>query len=285
MLKENGLLSLAIPDKRYCFDHFRTVTSVGDVIDDYLYKKKIHSAGSVADYYLNVVSMNNNISWNKYSIGDYKFVHSVQKAINGIKAVQNNQYLDIHEYKFTPVSFKLLIIDLNCLGYIDFNISKFHYTIEHEFFVTLTKSKDKSIISLEERINMLKEIELENSYNEVKSKRIAGQILTNINDNINFNIDVCKIEENGIIFIRGWAFILNVDSKLCNIYIRFLDNNTKELCFYNTINTVREDVANAYNDNIYINSGFIAYIEDKNISLESINIVIKYNNIYNIKNI
>lgn len=33
LLDENGLYCLVIPDKRYCFDHFRNVSSVGSMID------------------------------------------------------------------------------------------------------------------------------------------------------------------------------------------------------------------------------------------------------------
>src|SRR5512133_1118151 len=33
LLKKAGVLSLAVPDKRYCFDHFRPITGNGRVID------------------------------------------------------------------------------------------------------------------------------------------------------------------------------------------------------------------------------------------------------------
>src|SRR4029077_17569268 len=33
LLKKEGVLSLAVPDKRYCFDHFRPLSSIGRVID------------------------------------------------------------------------------------------------------------------------------------------------------------------------------------------------------------------------------------------------------------
>src|SRR6266566_3060251 len=33
LLKKGGVLSLVVPDKRYCFDRFRPLTDVGRVID------------------------------------------------------------------------------------------------------------------------------------------------------------------------------------------------------------------------------------------------------------
>lgn len=36
ILKDDGVVSLAIPDKRFCFDHFRPITGVSKVIDHHL---------------------------------------------------------------------------------------------------------------------------------------------------------------------------------------------------------------------------------------------------------
>ena len=40
LLKEKGVLLLAIPDKRFCFDLVKPLTSPGLLIDSYLNKKK-----------------------------------------------------------------------------------------------------------------------------------------------------------------------------------------------------------------------------------------------------
>ncbi len=56
ILKDDGVISLAIPDKRYCFDHFRPITGISKIIDSYFQKSNTHTPGTVAEYYLNVVS-------------------------------------------------------------------------------------------------------------------------------------------------------------------------------------------------------------------------------------
>ena len=48
LLKENGVLSLAIPDQRYCFDYFRPLTGIGHVIDAAQNPRKRRSPGSAA---------------------------------------------------------------------------------------------------------------------------------------------------------------------------------------------------------------------------------------------
>jgi 2-polyprenyl-3-methyl-5-hydroxy-6-metoxy-1,4-benzoquinol methylase len=63
LLKKEGVLSLAVPDKRYCFDHFRPLSSIGRVIDAARNPQKIHSAGTVAEYFLSLVSRGGRIAW------------------------------------------------------------------------------------------------------------------------------------------------------------------------------------------------------------------------------
>src|SRR5205085_8186163 len=51
LLKEGGVLSLAVPDKRYCFDHFRPITGLSRVIDAARNPPKAHSSGMAAEYF------------------------------------------------------------------------------------------------------------------------------------------------------------------------------------------------------------------------------------------
>lgn len=142
LLNENGVLSLAIPDKRYCFDHDRELTPLSRIID--ALGNKIHTAGTVAEYYLKVVSKNSNIAWSGDSEGVYKRLHTVQNAIDGIELVKKGKYIDVHAWVFVPESFAQLIEDLVNLKLI--NIEVFHTfpTDGHEFYVTMKKSSVKN---------------------------------------------------------------------------------------------------------------------------------------------
>jgi len=55
LLKEEGVLSLAVPDIRHCFDRFRPITAIGRVIDAAGNTQKIHSVGTAAEFYLSMV--------------------------------------------------------------------------------------------------------------------------------------------------------------------------------------------------------------------------------------
>ena len=159
ILKDDGVISLAIPDKRFCFDNKRPITGISKIIDSHFQKDNIHSPGTVAEYFLNVVSKNGKVGWDKNSVGEYKFIHSAEDALNGMNAVVNNgRYLDVHAWCFVPHSFRLIIHDLHSLGIIPFKEIEFYPTTGNEFYVTLGRNGqgiDKS------RMEILSEIESE----------------------------------------------------------------------------------------------------------------------------
>jgi len=168
ILKNDGVLSLVVPDKRFCFDYYRPITGISKIIDCHLQKNRIHTAGSVAEYFLNVVALNGSISWNSSSTGKYSFIHSIQDARQGISSVSNdNEYLDVHAWCFVPHSFRLIIHDLYCLGFIPFQEVNFFSTEGSEFFVTLGR-KGHGIIN--SRLEFLEIIEAEIKNNLCCSK-------------------------------------------------------------------------------------------------------------------
>ncbi len=141
ILKNNGVVSLVVPDKRYCFDHFRPITGLAKIIDSHISKNTIHTAGTVAEYFLNVVSQSGEIAWSTKSKGEYELVHSLEEARQGMKSVINDKsYLDVHTWCFVPHSFRLIINDLFQLGLIPFQEVGFSPTNRSEFYITLGRN-------------------------------------------------------------------------------------------------------------------------------------------------
>lgn len=159
VLKNEGVLSLVIPDKRYCFDHFRPITGIAKIIDSHVSKNKIHSAGTVAEYYLNVVSKAGDIGWHAHTGGEYKLVHTLQETRENMDKVQlDKSYIDVHAWCFVPHSFRLLIHDLNALGLIALKEVEFQPTDGYEFYITLGRQGHSPPLS---RLEMLEKIALE----------------------------------------------------------------------------------------------------------------------------
>ncbi|KOP23739.1 hypothetical protein AMR41_24740 [Hapalosiphon sp. MRB220] len=159
ILKNDGVISLVVPDKRYCFDHYRPITGISKIIDSHFQQSTNHTPGTVAEYFLNVVSQSGKIAWDSSTTGEYNFVHSIENALQGMKSVVNeNAYLDVHAWCFVPHSFRLIIHDLFCLGFIYFKEVDFYPTDGCEFYITLGRRGQGVNKS---RIEMLEIIESE----------------------------------------------------------------------------------------------------------------------------
>ena len=152
MLKEDGILSLAIPDKRYTLDHFRTITAIGQVIDDYLNPEKQGTTGALMDYAIHVIKRRGLTSWARERDfllkRDYEFVHNTEhnKRLYA-EAIRSKGFHDIHHYVFTPASFELLIAQLQEYGFINLKIETFYNTIGEEFCVSMKKTKEFDYLS------------------------------------------------------------------------------------------------------------------------------------------
>jgi len=138
ILKDEGVLSLVIPDKRFSFDRFRPITGLARVIDAHFGAQRIHTAGAVAEYFLNVASKSHQLAWTESTRGEYGFIHDAQYARDMIREVRDKgSYLDIHNWCFTPHSFRLIVNDLHVLGFTNLREVDFHSTEGCEFYVTL----------------------------------------------------------------------------------------------------------------------------------------------------
>jgi len=166
ILKDNGVISLAIPDKRFCFDYFRPLSGIGKVIDSHLNQNVRHSFGTHVEFNLNCCELDGVGSWgvksfSKASKDKFSFVNETVSALKIAKeADDTTQYTDAHEWCFTYSSFRLLIQDLYDLGYIKLKEFSSFPSSGNEFHITLGRDGVGTNMS---RLELLLEIEKENS--------------------------------------------------------------------------------------------------------------------------
>jgi len=137
LLNPGGVLSLAVPDRRYSFDRFRERSSLARVLEIYHAAPEVHSEGAIIDYFFNVVRKGSSISWFEGAPGEYQNVHTFDQAMLASATVRDGEYVDVHNWVFTPSHFRVLIEDLFTLGLIDLREKSFGDTRGSEFFVTL----------------------------------------------------------------------------------------------------------------------------------------------------
>lgn len=147
LLKPEGILSLVIPDKRYCFDYFSSRSSTGNILDAFAEKRVRPSHGQVFDHIANASMRYGNIAWELDERGGAdELVHTFNEAqAHWARSLSTNDYIDVHCWRFTPASFRLVISDLLNLDLIGLEIKAEFETVGCEFYVSLGRNKGHSI--------------------------------------------------------------------------------------------------------------------------------------------
>lgn len=137
LLAPGGQLALVVPDHRYCFDRFRERSSIARVIDTHLSPPRVHTVGTMADFTLNAVQRRGSGSWPPGHPGRYYLLNDVERVAAQMEAAKGPDYIDVHNWIFSPNHLRLLLADLADLGFIDVRETHFHPTVGHEFFLSL----------------------------------------------------------------------------------------------------------------------------------------------------
>ena len=138
LLAPNGVLSLVVPDHRYCFDRFRERSSIGRVIDTSSNRPSVHTVGTLTEFSLNAVRHRDTTSWSAGHQGSYRFVHDLDAVRANAARAEGDAYIDVHNWVFSPNHLRLMLEDLYALGLISVREAAFQDTIGHEFFLNLT---------------------------------------------------------------------------------------------------------------------------------------------------
>lgn len=158
LLKPQGVFSVVIPDKRFCFDFFQPLTLTGSLLDAYAARRTRPSAGQVFDHFANASKRGESIAWADNQGGADALVHHVRDAReNWLRAEKTTDYIDVHCWRFTPESFELIIADLQMLGLVNLDIQSKFPTNGCEFYVSLGKV-DSSALGDEIYINRLEKL-------------------------------------------------------------------------------------------------------------------------------
>ena len=162
MLRAGGILSLAIPDHRYCFDIFRPVSTSGEVIQAFVEKRRRHSVGALFDHFSMGATKQGALGWDSDTAGDYSLIHETVAHAQFVldMAQKSDEYIDIHNWRFTPASFKLILADICSLGYLNMSIKSFYPTQGFEFVCQLQKNPDSvsALAGNESRLDLLMQI-------------------------------------------------------------------------------------------------------------------------------
>lgn len=140
LLKPEGVLVLAVPDKRFGFDILRPCSSTGDVLRAHLQGAKVHDIGKIFDEMAYNCLRGGHAAWPPGAPGDLAFFRSLPAAQQAYERfASTHEFVDIHAWQFTPSSFRLIAHDLAELGMTMLRERGFIAPGSGEFYVTLSK--------------------------------------------------------------------------------------------------------------------------------------------------
>jgi 2-polyprenyl-3-methyl-5-hydroxy-6-metoxy-1,4-benzoquinol methylase len=159
LLKPDGVLILAVPDKRYCLDFFRPVSTSGEALAAHLEKRDRHSVATLLNHFSTVVRNGQKGSWNKSDpIMQMHLRFDMTQAMDMVAQSQSSgEYIDAHAWQFTPSSFQLLLSDLRSMKLTGLWEKRLIEGTSCEFFVQMSKAAQPEA----QRIALLKAMHAE----------------------------------------------------------------------------------------------------------------------------
>lgn len=146
VLVPHGSLRLIVPDRRYTFDIRRRETSLGEVLDSFIRKRRAPSGSRVLDFALNMVQVDTGAAWRGgLQLDGLQRGFTDKQALElALDAEQNGTYHDVHCWVFTPQSFVNLMADLARCKLLEFACDAVVPTAHNtfEFFVRLRPEPD-----------------------------------------------------------------------------------------------------------------------------------------------
>jgi SAM-dependent methyltransferase len=141
LLAPGGVLLLAVPDKRHCFDVLQPLTSTGAVLQAHLDGRTRPTPGAVFDDVAYNAVRGGAIGWTPADTGPLAFFASLEAAAAAYESAQRLPgYVDVHVQRFVPSSFRLIMRDLHAIGAIGLREARFHDSVGNEFYITLSAS-------------------------------------------------------------------------------------------------------------------------------------------------
>ncbi|GGC36232.1 hypothetical protein GCM10011504_13250 [Siccirubricoccus deserti] len=145
---ERGVLSLAVPDKRWCFDLLKPLTTTGQVLAAHRRGTGRHGPATLFDhtaYY--ATDAEGRPSWMAgEALPTLRLgarLEDAKSAFDGYSDAPDAPYVDCHAWHFTPSSFALLVLELGEVGVADWRVDWIRPEPAVEFLVHLRRGRQR----------------------------------------------------------------------------------------------------------------------------------------------
>jgi len=142
LVKPNGSLSIALPDRRYCFDCFRPWTTTGDLLEAHHAGRNRHNLRTAYDHMAYSSTVDGRLAWGPHRIPAPKFLDPFAAAATTLAGYQDQpdgSYQDYHAWQFSPAGFQIVMLELAALGVSDWQVQTLDGPENFEFFAVLRR--------------------------------------------------------------------------------------------------------------------------------------------------
>lgn len=142
LIRPDGVVVLAVPDKRKCFDFYRSLSTVADAIVAYQERRERHDTRTHIEYGVRAVLKGGGPGWTGSDTRPPAFVSPLDQFPRWLQVADLPYCVDAHNWVFVPSSFSLMIAELAGLGYLDLRVEEVAEADASEFHAWLRKGRD-----------------------------------------------------------------------------------------------------------------------------------------------
>jgi SAM-dependent methyltransferase len=145
VLRPDGAISIALPDRRFCFDCLKPPTLAGDLIEAHLAGHVRHSVRTGWSHLAYSVRRGELLAWDRSATEPLRWLGSLRQAGDVValsRDAPDAPYVDYHCWYFTPAGFALAMLELAATGHVDWRIESLSEVEGFEFFAVLRRGRD-----------------------------------------------------------------------------------------------------------------------------------------------
>ncbi len=164
LVRPGGSLSVALPDRRYCFDCLKPWTTTGDLLDAQYRGLTRHSLKTAFNNMAYSAVVDGQLAWGQYPVNLPTLMDPFQVAAQTVSLFREREtgaYEDYHAWQFTPACFRLAMLELAALGATDWHIETLEGPENFEFFALLrrgSKGVDPASLQAERRDLLIRQL-------------------------------------------------------------------------------------------------------------------------------
>jgi SAM-dependent methyltransferase len=178
VLKPNGCLRLAVPDRRYTFDYLRNESRIYDVLDAYVRRARAPLPRVIIENHKLSVEVDAIAAWaGTLDTGSLRHYNTIENGFAVARDVlANGIYHDTHCWVFTPLTFAELCVDMAELNLLDFACDYYIDTEFNniEFIVGMVPCDNKRTI-IDSWTRMKNTVIVSNPSLDVRSERLQNE--------------------------------------------------------------------------------------------------------------